>query len=106
MGFSGSGAVLCVVGLILVLFGGGHGRKLKEDQRYITWDDLTLETDESLLTTPGQYNSRIIVVDGNGWGDSLTVQAAVDMVPEHNTQRVKIEIRPGVYRSLDGKSFL
>ena len=31
-------------------------------------------------------------------GDSTTVQGAVDMVPQNNTERVKIYIYPGIYR--------
>ncbi|XP_011097804.1 pectinesterase QRT1 [Sesamum indicum] len=51
---------------------------------YITWDDLKVD-------------DGAIVVDKNGGGDSVTVQAAVDMVPENNAHRVKIHILPGVY---------
>ncbi|XP_060673415.1 pectinesterase QRT1-like [Ziziphus jujuba] len=41
---------------------------------------------------------HVIVVDTNGGGNFSTVQGAIDMVPEHNTQRVKIYILPGTYR--------
>lgn len=42
--------------------------------------------------------NRVIVVDQNGRGDSITVQGAVDQVPSHNLQRVIIYIHPGTYR--------
>ncbi|KAK4484765.1 hypothetical protein RD792_007359 [Penstemon davidsonii] len=44
-----------------------------------------------------RVQDNVIVVDKNGRGDSVTVQGAVDMVPEQNTQRVKIQILPGIY---------
>jgi pectinesterase len=43
--------------------------------------------------TPSQ-----IVVAADGSGQFRTVQQAVDHVPENNTQRVVIRIKPGVYR--------
>ncbi|CAL5402658.1 unnamed protein product [Camellia sinensis] len=46
-----------------------------------------------------QNRSQVIVVDQNGKGDSVTLQGAVDMVPLLNSQRVKIYIHPGIYRS-------
>ncbi|CAA0814015.1 Pectinesterase QRT1 [Striga hermonthica] len=65
---------------------------------YITWDDLTPSSNESRLSADnGENQTRIIVVNSKGGGDSLTVQGAVDMVPENNSQRVKIHILPGVY---------
>lgn len=39
-----------------------------------------------------------IVVAADGSGEFKTVQQAVDHVPENNTQRVVIQIKPGVYR--------
>ena len=38
-----------------------------------------------------------ITVAADGTGDVRTVQAAVDKVPEGNTKRVKIRIKPGTY---------
>lgn len=56
------------------------------------WDFVALEND-------GDRNrNQFIVVDGNGRGDSATVQGAIDMVPESNSQRVKIYVLPGIYR--------
>ncbi|KDP39260.1 hypothetical protein JCGZ_01017 [Jatropha curcas] len=67
---------------------------------FISWDDMKVDgEDRARLSYRDSYNrSRIIVVDKNGGGDSLTVQGAIDMVPEYNTQRVKIYILPGIYR--------
>ncbi len=39
-----------------------------------------------------------LVVAADGSGDFKTVQQAVDHVPDNNTQRVVIQIKPGVYR--------
>lgn len=71
-----------------------------EAQWYITWDDLRMRPNVFLDSTYLMSNKSdgIIVVDSNGHGDSLTVQGAVDMVPEFNFQRVKILIRRGIYR--------
>lgn len=69
------------------------------EKNYIEWDDLTVDDQNNKgldlnLKTP----SRIIVVDKNGGGDSVTVQGAVDLVPEQNHLRHKIYILPGIYR--------
>ena len=40
----------------------------------------------------------VIVVAADGSGDFKTVQQAVDHVPENNTRRLLIHIKPGVYR--------
>jgi PelA/Pel-15E family pectate lyase len=42
--------------------------------------------------------STTFVVAADGSGDFKTVQQAIDHVPENNTQRVVIHIKPGVYR--------
>ncbi|KAJ8766978.1 hypothetical protein K2173_012453 [Erythroxylum novogranatense] len=89
----------CVLALILVLFisscslGSSQGN-------IITWDDVILPGNRGGgLSFRGYFNrSGVIVVDQNGTGDSLTVQGAIDMVPNYNTERVKIYILPGVYR--------
>lgn len=93
---------LCFVGFLLFLgnlqlgFGEEHGSA----RNYITWDDLEVDGDQfrRLNMRDGYNRSRVIVVDKNGDADSITVQGAVDMVPVHNTRRVKIFIRPGIYR--------
>ncbi|CBI39708.3 hypothetical protein AAG906_010270 [Vitis piasezkii] len=99
MGFSGFSASLCVVGLILVLSGGGCEGKANDNLRFITWSDFTARRARPLLTVKCRNNTtKVIVVDKNGGGDSDTIQGAVDMVPVQNKQRVKIQIRPGIYR--------
>ncbi|GAB4849886.1 hypothetical protein Ancab_004686, partial [Ancistrocladus abbreviatus] len=69
---------------------------------YITWDDLEVDKFEGTVArfqVKGTLNvSRVIVVDQSGKGDSVTVQGAVDMVSDGNSERVKIYILPGIYR--------
>lgn len=68
-------------------------------QRYITWDDIKVDYNSLDLTNERSRKSQgVIVVDQHGNGDSITAQGAVDMVPLHNSQRVRIFIRPGTYR--------
>ena len=64
---------------------------------YINWDDLSVDENKLSLKSINKFG-RVIVVDQHGNGDSKTVQGAVDMVPHHNTLRVKIYIYPGTYR--------
>jgi PelA/Pel-15E family pectate lyase len=51
-----------------------------------------------------------IVVAADGSGDFKTVQQAVDHVPDNNTERIVIQIKPGVYREqirvTSGKRYL
>jgi PelA/Pel-15E family pectate lyase len=48
---------------------------------------------------PGRALAGVtIVVAADGSGDFKTVQQAVDHVPDNNTQRIVIRIKPGVYR--------
>ncbi|KAL0362913.1 UNVERIFIED_CONTAM: Pectinesterase QRT1 [Sesamum calycinum] len=86
--------------LVLLLFWGevkiGFGQINGDGRNYITWNDLNVDDHRSPLRESG-YQKRVIVVDVNGRGDSVTVQGAVDMVPENNTERVKIHVLPGVY---------
>ncbi|HKV32836.1 MAG TPA: pectinesterase family protein, partial [Pyrinomonadaceae bacterium] len=42
--------------------------------------------------------AKTIVVAADGSGDFKTVQQAVGSIPENNTERVVIQIKPGVYR--------
>ncbi|WMV39970.1 hypothetical protein MTR67_033355 [Solanum verrucosum] len=70
-----------------------------EAQRYVTWDDIKMNFDNIDISNGILRKSQgIIVVDSNGNGDSVTVQGAIDMVPDFNFQRIKILIRPGLYR--------
>ncbi|KAI3856238.1 hypothetical protein MKW92_001402 [Papaver armeniacum] len=77
-----------------------HGQK-----NFITWNDCTLNLMErsSFLnnsngTRKNSMGLDVIVVAKDGTGDSETLQGAIDMVPVDNTRRVKIFIRPGIYR--------
>ncbi|PKA64169.1 putative pectinesterase 68 [Apostasia shenzhenica] len=45
----------------------------------------------------GPTGQRVVVVDANGSGDFLSVQEAVDSVPENNTMQVILQINPGHY---------
>ena len=68
------------------------------EKNFISWDDMKVD-EQWLNTSRVDYNqSRIIIVDKHGGGDSVTVQGAIDMVPENNKQRMKIYILPGIYR--------
>jgi pectinesterase len=86
---------------------------------FITWEDLTMPAlaavPRGMPVQEGSVKSAAagggaaprrggtaalstIVVSQDGTGHSRTVQGAVDMVPAGNTRRVKILVRPGVYR--------
>ncbi|KAE9612882.1 hypothetical protein Lal_00027734 [Lupinus albus] len=80
--------ILLLVYIIQVHGVSGHAKN------FITWDDLMV--DEHTLAS--DIGGKVIVVDQGGNGDSTTVQGAVELVPEHNTERVKIYIYPGTYR--------
>ncbi|KAK4405464.1 putative pectinesterase 67 [Sesamum angolense] len=54
-------------------------------------------TDSALLTKRIGTN-RVITVDANGEGDFKSVQAAVDLVPDGNSNWIAIHLRKGVYR--------
>ncbi|XP_073311738.1 pectinesterase QRT1 [Primulina huaijiensis] len=85
---------------LLVLWGeAGVGFSLNNSSRrdYITWDDLIVDGYRLDFRDAGNQR-KVLLVDKNGGGDSLTVQGAVDMVPENNAERVKIHILPGIYR--------
>lgn len=49
-------------------------------------------------TTAAGQSSKRIVVAADGSGEFKTIQAAVDHVPDGNTQRVVIHIKPGIYQ--------
>eukprot|EP00257_Ricinus_communis_P018346 XP_015577047.1 pectinesterase QRT1 isoform X2 [Ricinus communis] len=87
---------ICFLGSFQVVFSQSGVVNMKD---FISWDDMKVDEDKAKLNSRYDYNrSRIIVVDRNGEGDSLTVQGAIDMVPESNPHRVKIYILPGIYR--------
>lgn len=95
--------VLCLVNLVVIP--DVAIAEYARNYNYITWDDLEVvknvdqQTSKVRLELRDERNgSKIIVVDKNGRGDSVTVQGAVDMVPPNNAHRVKIYILPGIYR--------
>ncbi|RDX71414.1 Pectinesterase QRT1, partial [Mucuna pruriens] len=97
MGLMSSRAVFLLV-LVFLMWAlaegcGGHFGSVKN---FISWDDL--QVDEQRLVLKSHNELQVIIVNQNGGGHSKTVQGAVDMVPENNTQRVKIFIYPGIYR--------
>lgn len=49
-------------------------------------------------TEEGARGIRVIVVDQNGYGNYMTVQAAIDSISSGNQDRVVIHVHPGVYR--------
>ncbi|PAN14756.1 hypothetical protein PAHAL_2G442500 [Panicum hallii] len=83
---------------------------------FITWDDLSIPGAAAVAAPRGvsdgaaggrggvkararaRHDLETIVVSQDGTGHSRTVQGAVDMVPAGNPRRVKILVRPGVYR--------
>nr|CAB3454920.1 unnamed protein product [Digitaria exilis] len=77
---------------------------------FITWDDLSIPAaarrgepegsgDRGGVKARARHENLVtIVVSQDGTGHSRTVQGAVDMVPAGNSRRVKILVRPGVYR--------
>ncbi|KAK4753335.1 hypothetical protein SAY87_022133 [Trapa incisa] len=75
----------------------------KEGGYFIGWEDLRLDQRRTGMSWRSELSlnwttNRVIVVDKDGNGDSVSVQGAVDMVPVDNTERVKILILPGIYR--------
>ncbi|CAN6176144.1 unnamed protein product [Urochloa humidicola] len=80
---------------------------------FITWDDLSIPAaatprgvpegamgggDRGGVKASARHDLETIVVAQDGTGHSRTVQGAVDMVPAGNRRRVKILVKPGVYR--------
>ncbi|KAF6153741.1 hypothetical protein GIB67_000974 [Kingdonia uniflora] len=69
------------------------------ESRVITWEDMKVGNSIGRLKLSEKVNmSRVIVVAKDGTGDSVTVQGAVDLVPDYSSRRVKILILPGVYK--------
>jgi pectinesterase len=88
----GTSCCLCLA--VLVIAEGGDA--------FIAWDDLSIPSSAAVTVGLGKAAGgaapTTIVVAQDGTGHSRTVQGAVDMVPDANTRRVKILVRPGVYR--------
>ena len=49
-------------------------------------------------SAPAQRNTYRLVVAQDGTGDTTSVQQAIDRVPEYNTHRFVIHIKPGTYQ--------
>jgi pectin methylesterase-like acyl-CoA thioesterase len=47
---------------------------------------------------PANKNRYRLVVAADGSGDTTSVQQAIDRVPEYNTHRFVIHIKPGTYK--------
>lgn len=84
----------------------------QSDSFFIAWDDLKLVKDyneknraEVSDSKDVSNQTRVIVVDKLGRGDSMTVQGAIDLIPHNNSQRIKISISPGIYRFCFGFNF-
>ncbi|XP_051128596.1 pectinesterase QRT1-like [Andrographis paniculata] len=100
----------CFMVVLLLICRGRRGGAQSSDgdgiNYYITWNDLKIQNDSRMSISDAEKNQnsnqnqtqKIIVVDWTGAGDSATVQGAVDLVAENNTERVKIHILPGLYR--------
>ncbi|EEE67559.1 hypothetical protein OsJ_25062 [Oryza sativa Japonica Group] len=110
-----TGVLVVVVALVFaVTVAGGGGAGVGGDGGFITWEDLSMPAGAARSSTwddtagggggkrsgggGGGEQRTTIVVSPDGTGHSRTVQGAVDMVPAGNTRRVKIVVRPGVYR--------
>lgn len=109
--FCAAAAMLLVLPAVVVAAAAAAG-----DGGFITWDDLSIPAAAaSASVADGGVGGRggvkaaaggraraldTIVVSQDGTGHSRTVQGAVDMVPAGNRRRVKILVRPGVYRSV------
>ncbi|GJN11074.1 hypothetical protein PR202_ga29239 [Eleusine coracana subsp. coracana] len=100
----GGGKSCCfyVVAAVLVV-----AAVVAEGDGFITWDDVSIpsaaETASGGGVGLGKAAARgggltTIVVSQDGTGHSRTVQGAVDLVPAGNRRRVKILVRPGIYR--------
>lgn len=61
----------------------------------LTWNGISISKTKGFDEEIGELN---ILVSKDGTGHSLTVQGAIDLVPNSNSKRVKIFISPGFYR--------
>jgi Pectinesterase len=68
------------------------------NENVITWEDMLVKNYSTAETGYDQDGSRVLVVSQDGHGSSQTVQGAIDMVPDGNSQRIKILIYPGIYK--------
>lgn len=72
---------------------------------FISWEDFSTSNYSTKGVEHNQLGSGILVVSKDGSGNSKTVQGAIDMVPQGNSQRVKILIYPGIYRQVSENIF-
>ncbi|KAJ4981962.1 hypothetical protein NE237_032799 [Protea cynaroides] len=80
----GSSSYRIILFVLLVLLGVYAAQGVLPNS-FITWDDLSATgQDRSFNFTQGYNSSQVIIVAKDGTGDSLTVQGAVDMVPQGN----------------------
>ncbi|KAF3323419.1 pectinesterase QRT1-like protein [Carex littledalei] len=96
-------SVLPTLLMLLSVFAMTMSTSLSLGNRYsnfITWEDLSIEKYSPIGVSKDQAGGRIIVVSKDDHGDSRTVQGAINMVPNGNSERVKILIYPGVYRQV------
>ncbi|MCO5575153.1 hypothetical protein L7F22_028950 [Adiantum nelumboides] len=76
-----------------------HKDNLEAQNHNSTWTASLLGLNRKLLPSYSQSAiiSRYITVDQKGKGDYRTIQAALDSIPEQNTQWVYVQINAGVY---------
>ncbi|KAK8460799.1 hypothetical protein SEVIR_2G394800v4 [Setaria viridis] len=103
----------CAAVVVVLMFAASVSAAGGAADGFITWDDLSIPA--AAVAAPGgvsegamggggavkaraRHDLETIVVSQDGTGHSRTVQGAVDMVPAGNRRRVKILVRPGVYR--------
>ena len=79
---------LCVVMLALA-----PGSAESKEISLVTTTHASVRLNE--FSKPDRYR---IVVAADGTGDTATVQQAIDRVPEYNTHRFVIHIKPGTYK--------
>lgn len=60
-------------------------------------DDIVISNRKLLQSVADLPPPTKIVVDLNGYGSFMSVQAAVDSIPVGNPQKVVIQINPGNY---------
>lgn len=72
--------------------------RIEPQEQGFTYRNLLQENPATDIPSSGSSMTlRQIVVDANGLGDFLSVQAAVDAVPAENPLRVVIRINAGNY---------
>ena len=76
--------------VLLAMFASSESKQLRDGERHgRSWTSVNESSKKD------RYQ---IVVAGDGSGDTTTVQQAIDRIPEYNTHRFVIHIRPGRYK--------